>query len=70
MIACYQLGYGIAAFGVGPLLDRGVALSTLFGWTAAVAAAMTLLSFAVAHRQPSPPRLHPLPEVSIRPTSG
>ena len=30
VIAFYQLGYGIAAFGVGPLLDGGVELSTLY----------------------------------------
>ena len=28
VIAFYQLGYGIAAFGVGPLQDAGVSLST------------------------------------------
>ena len=28
VIAFYQLGYGIAAFGVGPLLDSGVELPT------------------------------------------
>jgi fucose permease len=61
VIAFYQVGYGIAAFGVGPLVDNGVSLSTLYGWTAAVAAAMALLSFAVAGRQPSPRRLHPRP---------
>jgi fucose permease len=48
VIASYQLGYGIAAFGAGPLLDSGVALPTLYGAAAAVAATMGLLSFAVA----------------------
>jgi predicted MFS family arabinose efflux permease len=48
VIAAYQLGYGIAAFGTGPLLDNGVALPTLYGAAAAVAAAMGLLSFLVA----------------------
>jgi hypothetical protein len=43
VIAFYQIGYGIAAFGVGPLVDHGTNLSTLYGWTAA--AAMALLSF-------------------------
>jgi MFS family permease len=47
IIACYQLGYGIAAFGVGPLLDAGVKLPTIYATAAAVAAAMGLLSFAV-----------------------
>ena len=30
VIAFYQLGYGIAAFGVGPLRDAGVELSTVY----------------------------------------
>ena len=48
VIAFYQVGYGVAAFGVGPLVDNGVSLSAIYGWTALVAAAMALLSFAVA----------------------
>ena len=44
VIAFYQVGYGIAAFGVGPLVDPGTSLSTLYGWTAVAAAAMALLS--------------------------
>jgi predicted MFS family arabinose efflux permease len=59
VIAMYQVGYGIAAFGVGPLVDNGVSLSKIFGWTAVAAAAMAALSFVVAHRQPSPQHLHP-----------
>jgi fucose permease len=49
VIAFYQLGYGIAAFGVGPLLDGGVTLSTVYGASAVVAVVMGLVSFAVAH---------------------
>ena len=46
MIAFYQIGYGIAAFGVGPLQARaGLGLNTIFGCTAAIAVAMTVLSF-------------------------
>jgi fucose permease len=48
VIAAYQVGYGIAAFGTGPLLDHGVALPTLYGVAAVVAVAMGLLSFLVA----------------------
>ena len=48
VIAFYQVGYGIAAFGVGPLVDHGTSLSTIYGWTAIAAAAMAVLSFAVA----------------------
>ncbi len=47
IIACYQLGYGIAAFGVGPLLDAGVTLPAVYAAAAGVAAAMGLLSFVV-----------------------
>jgi predicted MFS family arabinose efflux permease len=54
VIAFYQLGYGIAAFGVGPLQDAGVSLPAIFGFTAFIAAAMALLSFFVAHRRPEP----------------
>ena len=50
----YQVGYGIAAFGVGPLVDNGVGLSTIFGWTAVAAAALAALSFVVARGQASP----------------
>jgi fucose permease len=61
VIAFYQVGYGIAAFGVGPLVDHGTSLPTIYGWTAVAAAVMTLLSFVVARHQPSPERLHPRP---------
>ncbi len=47
VIAFYQLGYGIAAFGVGPVQGAGVNLSAIFGFTAFIAAAMGLLSFFV-----------------------
>ena len=43
----------IAAFGVGPLVDHGTSLSTIYGWTAAAAAVLALLSFAIAGGQPS-----------------
>jgi predicted MFS family arabinose efflux permease len=66
VIAFYQLGYGIAAFGVGPLHDAGVELSTIYGLMAIVAAAMGAWSFAVAGRQHSPPSLHPLPSRAAR----
>jgi predicted MFS family arabinose efflux permease len=50
IIAFYQLGYGIAAFGTGPLLDDGVGLSSVYAAAAVIAAAMGLLSFAVTRR--------------------
>ncbi|MGO8882379.1 MAG: MFS transporter [Streptosporangiaceae bacterium] len=51
IIAFYQLGYGVAAFGVGPLQHAGLSLSAIFGGTAAVAVLLVVLSFVV-----SPPR--------------
>ena len=48
VIAFYQLGYGIAAFGVGPLQHAGLSLSAIFGGTALVAAALAVLSFVVS----------------------
>jgi len=60
VIAFYQLGYGIAAFGAGPHQDAGIGLATIFGGTAAVAIAMGGLGFAIA------PRRHAKPE----PASG
>ena len=64
VIAFYQAGYGLAAFGVGPLTSAGVRLPMVFAASAAVAAVMGGLSFAVAHRQPSPAAVHPRPGAS------
>jgi hypothetical protein len=61
VIACYQVGYGIAAFAVGPLVSSGVRLPVIFGVSAVVAAGMGLLSFAVARGRPSPRTVHPRP---------
>jgi predicted MFS family arabinose efflux permease len=47
VIAFYQLGYGIAAFGAGPLQDAGVGLPALFGFAAVAAVAMGGLSFVL-----------------------
>ena len=70
VIAFYQAGYGIAAFGVGPLVDRGVSLASLCGWTAIAAGAMALLSFAVAGHQASPRELHPRPACHEQPAGS
>jgi fucose permease len=52
LIAFYQIGYGIAAFGVGPLHARAdLGLNTIFGGTAAVAVAMAVLSFMLIRPQ-------------------
>ena len=46
--AFYQIGYGIAAFGVGPLQSwAGLELSTIYGGTAIIAFAMAALSFLI-----------------------
>ena len=52
VIAFYQLGYGIAAFGTGPLVDAGVGLPTLFGVAAIAAVIMGGLSFTLARKSP------------------
>lgn len=62
VIAFYQLGYGIAAFGVGPLRRAGLTLPDLYGVSAVVAVALGVLSLAVAHRRPSPRSVHPRPQ--------
>jgi fucose permease len=61
LIAFYQIGYGIAAFGVGPLQNRaGLGMGAIFGGTAGIALIMALLSFIVVRRagalvgEPSP----------------
>ncbi len=50
LIAFYQIGYGIAAFGVGPLQTAGVTLKSIYAGTAVIALAMGLLSFAVTRK--------------------
>jgi MFS family permease len=57
VIAFYQLGYGLAAFGVGPLEKTGLSLSAIFDATAILAAVLALVSFAVTHgmRRPDHP---------------
>jgi MFS family permease len=55
LIAFYQMGYGVAAFGVGPL-ERltGLDLRQIYGLVAVVALAMAALSFVVVARRRSP----------------
>ena len=48
LIAFYQIGYGIAAFGVGPLQSgAGWGLNLIFGGCAMVAMAMSILAFTI-----------------------
>ncbi len=45
LIAAYQIGFGLAAFGVGPLHDRaGLGLRALFGGAAVLAVGLAVLS--------------------------
>jgi MFS family permease len=53
VIAFYQVGYGVAAFGTGPLVDAGVSLPTLFGFGAIAAVIMGGLSFLLTRTGPS-----------------
>jgi fucose permease len=56
LIAFYQIGYGIAAFGVGPLQTwAGFDLNLIYGGTVAVALMMATLSFIVVRRQATAP---------------
>ena len=57
VIAFYQVGYGLAAFGVGPLLDAGVGLPTIYGIAAIVALGMGLMSFGVTHEVSDSPEV-------------
>jgi fucose permease len=52
IIAFYQLGFGIAAFGVGPLERAGISLAAIFRGTAIVAAVLAGLSFLVVKGVP------------------
>ena len=60
VIAAYQLGYGIAAFGAGPLQDAGVSLPAIFAIGAGAAAVLAALSFVIT-------RPHQLTAVQPRP---
>lgn len=54
LIAFYQLGYGVAAFGIGPLHDlAGLPLSTIFAAGSMVAAPLAVIA-ALVIRRPRP----------------
>jgi fucose permease len=49
LIAAYMIGYGVASFGVGPLVDSGaLRLGGIYAGASVVAAAMIALSFVLA----------------------
>jgi predicted MFS family arabinose efflux permease len=48
MIGCYQMGYGVAAFGVGPLQARAkLTLASIYGWAALFAFSLAMLAFFI-----------------------
>jgi len=48
LVAAYQLGYGLAAFGIAPLQSRaGLSLRTLFGGASGVALALAALALTI-----------------------
>ncbi len=53
LIAAYQVGYGLAAFG-GGILQSEVSLTSIFRVSAALAVAMAVLAIPVARRQRAP----------------
>jgi len=56
LICVYQVGYGIAAFGVGPLENAaGLHLATIYRGAAAVALVLAMLSFVLVRSRRSPP---------------
>jgi fucose permease len=60
LIAFYQMGYGIAAFGVGPLEEyAGLSLSSIFGLAAVVALILAALSFVVTRHTRAESNLQP-----------
>ena len=61
VIAAYQLGYGIAAFGAGPLQDAGVTQPAIFAIAAIAAGAMAVLSFVIARPTHQVTAVHPRP---------
>ena len=51
LIAFYQIGYGVAAFGVGPLEARlSLSLGAIYGGTTGVALALAVFAKRIAHR--------------------
>jgi MFS family permease len=65
LIAFYQIGYGIAAFGVGPLQKwAGLDMSTIFGGTAVVALALAALAFVITQK------FSPAVQTSIQPSTS
>ena len=60
LVAFYQAGYGVAAFGVGPLRDlAGLSFHTIYSWGSVIGVAMFGVAFAVGQlRRPVYERQH------------
>lgn len=59
LIAFYQIGYGLAAFGVGPLEEHaGLSLHAVFAGAAAVALIATAVAFAITRSHSSSSLIH------------
>jgi fucose permease len=69
IIALYQVGYGIAAFGAGPLQSAGVSLSAIYGFTAVIAVVMVGLSYVLVRPHHRLEHLHPRPSL-VAPAAG
>jgi len=55
MIGFYQMGYGIAAFGVGPLQSLfQLSLASIYGGATACAVGLAALAFIIVARHPAP----------------
>jgi hypothetical protein len=51
LVAFYQIGYGMAAFGVGPLESRlGMSLGAIYGGTTGVALALAVVAVLITRR--------------------
>jgi hypothetical protein len=48
VFASYLVGYGIAAFGVGPLQERGIALSAIEACGIGIALVVSVLATVIA----------------------
>ena len=65
LIAFYQVGYGLAAFGIGPLQSRaGLDLGAIYGGTALVALGLSALAFLVTRKT------SPAAQTSIPPSTS
>jgi len=69
LIACYQMGYGIAAFGVGPLQSSaGFSLNAIYGGTTVVALTLAALAFFVARPETKSSLENSAPTVETKPS--